>query len=165
MQKILKFFMLIIQVERNARAHTHTQNVLPSSDQTDDKLVAGLRSRFSFRLTCQHLLLSPLFPAFNAEGRNDVPLRSAEHSGGRSERESAAKCCTGVAHKKKEKKKRRFYRFASFHPDSNGGRGGIFKTHVATTECRRGRGTTPAVPTASDAEGPPTPRLTTMIQL
>lgn len=99
-RKYWNFFMLIIQVERYTHLHTDTQNVLPSSDQTDDKLVAGLKSRFSFRLTCQHLLLSLLFPACIAEGRNDVLLRSPEQSG-RSGRESAAECYTGVAYKKR----------------------------------------------------------------
>lgn len=80
-RKYWNCFMLIIQVERATHSHTDTQNVLPSSDQTVDKLVAGLKSRFSFRLTCQHLFPSLLLPACMAEGRSDVLLRSAEQSG------------------------------------------------------------------------------------
>lgn len=117
------------------KEHTHTQNVSPSSDQTDDKLVAGLKSRFSFRLTCQHLLLSLLFPACNAEGRNDVLLRSPEQSG-RSERESAAECYTGVAHKKKKKK--RISQIFFFPPRFQWRPWRHFQTQVTTMEFHRG---------------------------
>lgn len=113
MQKILKFFRVNNsggKINTHWRTRAHTQNVLLSSDQTEDKLVVCLKSRFSFRLTCQHLLLSLLFPVCNAEGRYDVLLRSPEQSG-RSGTESAAECFTGVAYKKKT-----FHRFCTSIP-------------------------------------------------